>query len=192
VVLERDRELGAGGAGLGVDRSLLGRVIDASPSGIKHDGYRLQVRREGDTVRLFTRRGYDWSKRYPAIAARRLLYAARRSRWTARPWSAAQTASRSSMPCNAAAPSARPCCTRSTSWSLTGKTSPACRWATEPRIFVNRTRKFCRWMSVSVGAERLHRGAHRPSRPTAYGNGQTLSAVVSVRPSRSRATTSQR
>jgi hypothetical protein len=25
---------------------------------IKHDGYRLQVRRTGDQVRLFTRRGY--------------------------------------------------------------------------------------------------------------------------------------
>jgi bifunctional non-homologous end joining protein LigD len=36
---------------------------------IKHDGYRLQVRRDGETVRLFTRRGYDWSGRYPAIAA---------------------------------------------------------------------------------------------------------------------------
>jgi bifunctional non-homologous end joining protein LigD len=36
---------------------------------IKHDGYRLQVRRDGDTVRLFTRRGYDWTDRYPAIAA---------------------------------------------------------------------------------------------------------------------------
>jgi bifunctional non-homologous end joining protein LigD len=35
---------------------------------IKHDGYRLQVRRDGETVPLFTRRGYDWSKRYPAIA----------------------------------------------------------------------------------------------------------------------------
>jgi bifunctional non-homologous end joining protein LigD len=34
---------------------------------IKHDGYRLQVRRQGDAVRLFTRRGYDWSGRYPAI-----------------------------------------------------------------------------------------------------------------------------
>jgi bifunctional non-homologous end joining protein LigD len=34
---------------------------------IKHDGYRLQVRRDGHTVRLFTRRGYDWSGRYPAI-----------------------------------------------------------------------------------------------------------------------------
>jgi bifunctional non-homologous end joining protein LigD len=36
---------------------------------IKHDGYRLQVRRDGDVVRLFTRRGYDWTGRYPAIAA---------------------------------------------------------------------------------------------------------------------------
>jgi ATP-dependent DNA ligase len=35
---------------------------------IKHDGYRLQVRRDGGTVRLFTRRGYDWTDRYPAVA----------------------------------------------------------------------------------------------------------------------------
>jgi bifunctional non-homologous end joining protein LigD len=36
---------------------------------IKHDGYRLIVRREGKLVRLFTRRGYDWTECYPAIAA---------------------------------------------------------------------------------------------------------------------------
>jgi bifunctional non-homologous end joining protein LigD len=36
---------------------------------IKHDGYRLIVRREGAAVRLFTRRGYDWTERYPAIAS---------------------------------------------------------------------------------------------------------------------------
>src|SRR3954466_4903152 len=35
---------------------------------IKHDGYRLIVRREGDRVRIFTRRGYDWSGRYPRVA----------------------------------------------------------------------------------------------------------------------------
>src|ERR1700730_6131957 len=35
---------------------------------IKHDGYRLIVRRADETVRLFTRRGYDWADRYPAIA----------------------------------------------------------------------------------------------------------------------------
>jgi bifunctional non-homologous end joining protein LigD len=34
---------------------------------VKHDGYRLQVHREGDAVRLFTRRGFDWTPRYPAI-----------------------------------------------------------------------------------------------------------------------------
>jgi hypothetical protein len=33
VLFERDRELGAGGAGLGVERSLLGQVTDASPFG---------------------------------------------------------------------------------------------------------------------------------------------------------------
>jgi bifunctional non-homologous end joining protein LigD len=35
---------------------------------VKHDGYRLIVRRDCAAVRLFTRRGYDWSDRYPAIA----------------------------------------------------------------------------------------------------------------------------
>jgi bifunctional non-homologous end joining protein LigD len=36
---------------------------------IKHDGYRLIVRRDGLVVRLFTRNGYDWTDRYPTIAA---------------------------------------------------------------------------------------------------------------------------
>jgi bifunctional non-homologous end joining protein LigD len=36
---------------------------------VKYDGYRLIVRREGDAVRLFTRCGYDWTERYPAIAS---------------------------------------------------------------------------------------------------------------------------
>jgi bifunctional non-homologous end joining protein LigD len=36
---------------------------------IKHDGCRLMVRRDGEAVRLFTRRGYDWTDRYPAIVA---------------------------------------------------------------------------------------------------------------------------
>jgi ATP-dependent DNA ligase len=35
---------------------------------IKHDGYRLFVRRDGAAVRLFTRRGHDWTERYPGIA----------------------------------------------------------------------------------------------------------------------------
>jgi bifunctional non-homologous end joining protein LigD len=44
---------------------------------IKHDGYRLQVRRVGDTVRLFTRRGYEWTGRYPAIARAAAMLRAR-------------------------------------------------------------------------------------------------------------------
>jgi bifunctional non-homologous end joining protein LigD len=48
--------------------------VDKPPVGpqwiheIKHDGYRLIVRKGGDRVRLFTRRGYDWTDRYPLIA----------------------------------------------------------------------------------------------------------------------------
>jgi hypothetical protein len=36
---------------------------------VKHDGYRLIVRRDGEAVRLFTRRGYDWTDCHPAIAS---------------------------------------------------------------------------------------------------------------------------
>jgi ATP-dependent DNA ligase len=41
---------------------------------IKHDGYRLIVRKQDGRVRLFTRRGFDWTDRYPVIrdAAARL------------------------------------------------------------------------------------------------------------------------
>jgi bifunctional non-homologous end joining protein LigD len=41
---------------------------------IKHDGFRLMVRREGLRVRCFTRGGHDWADRFPAIveAARRI------------------------------------------------------------------------------------------------------------------------
>jgi ATP-dependent DNA ligase len=34
---------------------------------IKHDGYRMMARSHGDRMRLFTRRGHDWSGRYPRI-----------------------------------------------------------------------------------------------------------------------------
>jgi ATP-dependent DNA ligase len=46
-----------------------------SPSGprwvheIKHNGYRLIVRRDGKAVRLFARRGHNRTERYPAIAS---------------------------------------------------------------------------------------------------------------------------
>ena len=34
---------------------------------IKHDGYRLIARCNGDRVRLYTRRGYNWADRYPRV-----------------------------------------------------------------------------------------------------------------------------
>jgi ATP-dependent DNA ligase len=34
---------------------------------IKHDGYRLMVRRDGARLRCFTRNGHDWASRFPAI-----------------------------------------------------------------------------------------------------------------------------
>ena len=34
---------------------------------IKHDGYRLMVRRDGSRIRCFTRNGYDWADRFLAI-----------------------------------------------------------------------------------------------------------------------------
>jgi bifunctional non-homologous end joining protein LigD len=65
-----------------VRRILAGFVVPAQPikaskppSGanwvheIKHDGYRMIVRRDGATVRLYTRNGNDWTARLPAIAA---------------------------------------------------------------------------------------------------------------------------
>jgi hypothetical protein len=42
---------------------------------IKYDGYRLRLERDGHRVRLITKGGYDWTKRYPWIteAARKVL-----------------------------------------------------------------------------------------------------------------------
>jgi bifunctional non-homologous end joining protein LigD len=48
---------------------------DRPPSGpgwvheIKHDGFRMMVRRDPAGTRLLTRRGNDWTQRYPLIAA---------------------------------------------------------------------------------------------------------------------------
>jgi ATP-dependent DNA ligase len=46
---------------------------DPPPSGsnwiheIKHDGYRLMARRDSVGIRLTTRRGNDWSERFPLV-----------------------------------------------------------------------------------------------------------------------------
>jgi ATP-dependent DNA ligase len=36
---------------------------------IKHDGYHLIARKREGRVRLFTRRGFDWTEHYPRISA---------------------------------------------------------------------------------------------------------------------------
>jgi bifunctional non-homologous end joining protein LigD len=49
----------------------LGHAVPSGPQWvheIKHDGYRFICRREGDRVRVFSRRGNDYSDRVPAIA----------------------------------------------------------------------------------------------------------------------------
>jgi bifunctional non-homologous end joining protein LigD len=48
----------------------LGKAVPAGPEWfheIKYGGYRLRVERDGDRVRLITRGGYDWTKRFPWI-----------------------------------------------------------------------------------------------------------------------------
>jgi ATP-dependent DNA ligase len=52
-------------------------IVPAGPDWlheVKYDGYRLRLERNGDRVRLITRGGYDWTKRYPWIveAARKV------------------------------------------------------------------------------------------------------------------------
>jgi bifunctional non-homologous end joining protein LigD len=48
-------------------------LAQAPPAGdgwlleIKHDGYRLVIRRAAKRVRVYTRRGYDWTERFPRI-----------------------------------------------------------------------------------------------------------------------------
>jgi bifunctional non-homologous end joining protein LigD len=49
----------------------LGSAVPTGPQWvyeIKHDGFRFICRREGDRVRVFSRRGYDWTDRVPRIA----------------------------------------------------------------------------------------------------------------------------
>ena len=49
---------------------IAGTKVPAGPEWlheIKYDGFRLRVERDGDRVRLITKGGYDWTKRYPWI-----------------------------------------------------------------------------------------------------------------------------
>jgi bifunctional non-homologous end joining protein LigD len=48
----------------------LGKAVPAGAEWfheVKYDGYRLRIERDGNRVRLVSKGGYDWSKRYPWI-----------------------------------------------------------------------------------------------------------------------------
>ena len=48
----------------------LGHTVPSGPQWayeIKHDGYRFICRREGNRIRVFSRRGHDWTDRVPRI-----------------------------------------------------------------------------------------------------------------------------
>jgi bifunctional non-homologous end joining protein LigD len=53
----------------------LTKLVDQAPDGLewlhelKFDGYRMHARLDGGAVRLLTRTGLDWTRKYPAIAA---------------------------------------------------------------------------------------------------------------------------
>ena len=72
---EAHRGWANGGSPLRLHRTMPAVEGGATPSGplwvheIKHDGYRLMVRRDGSRVRCFTRNGHDWASRFPAIVA---------------------------------------------------------------------------------------------------------------------------
>ena len=60
-------------AGAGFIEPCLPSPAREPPSGpdwlheVKFDGYRAMIWRDGEGARLFTRRGYDWTERFPAI-----------------------------------------------------------------------------------------------------------------------------
>jgi ATP-dependent DNA ligase len=57
------------------DRALYPARVSKPPVGpqwiheIKHDGHHLIARKREGRVRLFTRKGFDWTERYPLISA---------------------------------------------------------------------------------------------------------------------------
>jgi bifunctional non-homologous end joining protein LigD len=60
----------------------LASSIERVPSGerwvheIKFDGYRVQLHIANESIRVFTRRGYDWTNRFKKIASEAFLISA--------------------------------------------------------------------------------------------------------------------
>ena len=51
----------------------LATLVDAPPAGdrliheIKFDGYRLQIHKQHERLKFYTRRGHDWAERFKAL-----------------------------------------------------------------------------------------------------------------------------
>ena len=59
---------------------------------IKHDGYRMICRRDGDRVRVFSRNGLDWTDRLPRVAAARAALRVTSVTINGEPWCATSPA----------------------------------------------------------------------------------------------------
>ena len=106
------------------------RQLKVAPSGpqwlheIKHDGYRLMARRIDDKVRLITRGGYDWTKRYPLIVKAASALKVRSATIDGEAVVCGLYGASSS--CTAGTMIRRSSCTRSTCWSWTARTCARC------------------------------------------------------------------
>jgi bifunctional non-homologous end joining protein LigD len=75
VAVQRRKVLGIKAAYPGFIEPALASSVDKVPDGarwiheIKFDGYRVQVHLQNGRVKVFTRRGYDWTKRFRKIAS---------------------------------------------------------------------------------------------------------------------------
>ena len=66
---------------------------------VKFDGFRIQLHKVGDEVRLFSRNGKDFTDRFPSIPAAVLRLPAERGRSTASSSPVTAKTSRTSTPC---------------------------------------------------------------------------------------------
>jgi bifunctional non-homologous end joining protein LigD len=87
-----------------IRRPALATWIDKVPSDdrwiheIKFDGYRVQLHIHNDAIKVFTRRGNDWTKRFSKIATDAYLIKAAARSSTAR-WSFRRQTARRTFPC---------------------------------------------------------------------------------------------
>ena len=107
--------------------------VTKAPSGslwvheIKHDGYRLMVRRDGSRIRCFTRNGNDWADRFPSIVEAAARLEANSFLIDGEVVIISIDGCRTSMRCGADAGGLRRCCMPSTCWSTMVPTSATCR-----------------------------------------------------------------